>query len=435
MIVLVSSAEMGGNLSDETGRIAVNGMETAGACIAHRQVQVAPLNLERDNTGRKKQMNEPDKYAGRSWGPPQRLKTRRASTTPMKQTRWAIPDFLPRGELTALAGPKASGKSTIYCAIAAAISNGANYASWLGELNKEPSGVLIMSSEDDVERTIIPRLIAAGADLARIEFIDGTDAPGINIGSYRFDPGDNERIRNTANNLGGVSLIIVDPWSSVIDGDARNKNKVRRKLENLLDLAKTLDVAILLIGHVVKNSKGSDPITRFSGSAAVTEVSRSLFITAQIEEGPDEDGSTHILVRAVTNLGKGGGGFAYSIEEAEAHGAGISVITSKIKWHNVLEGRAEDILNSAEKSSAAKKLGAPEKAAIFLSEFLRDGPRLKPDILKEAGKLGIAPAALNRAKKALGITSAKQKGAGKASPFIWALDPNSDELDDTASDD
>lgn len=374
-------------------------------------------------------MNELDysNYSGRKFGIPKYLTTISALDTPIKPTKWAIPDFLAKGELTALAGPKASGKSTIYCAIAAAVSRGSSYLSWRGELNQDPGGVLIMSSEDDVERTIIPRLIAAGADRRRIQFIIGNGSNNTNSGPYTFNSEDNERIVNTAKSMGGVSLVVIDPWSLVVDGDANNKVKVRRKLEKLRDLAKILDAAILIIGHVAKNSKGSDPITRFAGSSAVTEVSRCLFITAKIENGPNDDGSTHVLVRAATNLGKVGGGLSYSIEGDVATSNDISVSISKIEWHSVLQGIPEDILNDAEKTNNIDKPGALEKAVNFLREFLRDGERLYPEILNEATKIGISKSSLARAKAILKIKNHKQTGAGSASPSIWALARDSGE--------
>lgn len=374
-------------------------------------------------------MNEADsaRYGRRDYNPPQYLTTQSAFDTPIKPTTWAIPDFFAKGELTALAGPKGSGKSTIYCAIAAAVSRGSSYLSWRGELNQDPGGVLIMSSEDDVERTIIPRLIAAEADLRRIQFIIGNGRNNTNSGPYTFNSEDNERIVNTARSMGGVSLVIIDPWSLVVDGDANNKVKVRRKLEKLRDLAKILDAAILIIGHVAKNSKGSDPITRFSGSSAVTEVSRCLFVTAEVENGPNDDGSTHVFVRAATNLGRVGGGMSYSIKGVEVSSNGVSVHASKIDWHSELQGRPEDILNDAEKTKNSKKLSAPEKAADFLREFLRDGERLYPEILNEATKIGISKISLDRAKAILKIKHHKQTGAGSASPSIWALARDSGE--------
>lgn len=360
-------------------------------------------------------------YSDRTYDTPKYLSTRKASKTPIQVTTWAIPDCFAKGELTTLAGPKATGKSTMYCAIAAAVSRGGSHPSWLGKLNQEPGGVLIMSSEDDFERTIIPRLMVAGADLDRIEHIDGINNNGGNSGAYTFNQIDDERIENTARNMGGVSLIVIDPWTLVIDGDVKNGIKVQRKLEKISYLAKRLNAAILIIAHVSKNSKGRDPITRVAGSAAVTDVARGLFITAKIENGPKDDGSTHILVRTATNLGKVGGGFSYSIREEIASSNGISVPTSKIVWHTELPGTPEDILYEAEKTKKVKELGAPEKAAIFLHEILSKGPLPFPKILIEATKAGLSEISLIRGKKLLNISCKKQMNAGSASPFIWTL--------------
>jgi putative DNA primase/helicase len=146
-------------------------------------------------------------FSRKDYSRPEYLATRKASEIGIKATTWAIPDFFPQGELTVLARPKATGKSTIYCAISAAVSRGHIYPSWPGKLNQDPDGVLIISSEDDVERTIVPRLIAADADLNRIQIIDGVRKYSRETRAYTFDEADNERIVNTVDHMGGVGLI------------------------------------------------------------------------------------------------------------------------------------------------------------------------------------------------------------------------------------
>ncbi|MBG6074191.1 hypothetical protein IWX87_003985 [Polaromonas sp. CG_9.7] len=246
-------------------------------------------------------------------------------------------------------------------------------------MNQDPQGVLIISSEDDMERTITPRLIAAKADLSRIDFIEGIIKPGIKSMDYTFNPEDDEYIVNTVQNK-CVDLIIIDPWTLVISGDAKNGIKVQRRLENLSNLAKKLNVAIILIAHVSKNSKGSDPVNRVSGNAALTDVARGVYITAKIENEPRDDGSSHILVRAATNLGKVGGGLSYSIESAEISDSRVTVATSKIVWHSELKGAPEDLLYKAE-NTKKDKISALKKATDFLLEFLSNGTRTYPDIL------------------------------------------------------
>ena len=353
------------------------------------------------------------------------LSVRTASQTPIRDNEWAIPGYLVKGELTILAGPKGTGKSTIYCALAAAVSCGSGYKLWPGALNQEPGGVLIMSAEDSWATTIIPRLIAAGADPTRIVHIDGIDDATSKSTRYAFDAVDTERLINSAGTMGNASLIVIDPWSLIINGDAKNGIKVQRKMEEMKALAVRMNIAILMIAHVSKNSKGRDPVARVSGTAAITDVPRCIFITAKIEEASNKDESTHVFVKAASNLGETNGGLSYSIKGEEVIHNGANAHTSKIVWHSVLHGAPETLLSEAEQTSRNHKLSVPERAAIFLREFLGHGPRSVPEINEAATKAGFSAIALQRAKKLLTITSEKQRNAGSDSPFIWTLhDPD-----------
>ncbi len=358
-------------------------------------------------------------YERRDYSTPKYLRTLRASDIKIKVTEWILPDFLPLGELTVLAGPKVTGKSTIYCAMAAAVSRGCgSHDSWMGVLNNEPRGVLIISSEDDKTRTITPRLIAAKANLDHIHFIEGLVKPGIDSMDYTFNSDDDDYIINTVQRF-QIDLIIIDPWSLVISGDAKNGTKVQRKLEKLSELARTLNAAILLIAHVSKNSKGRDPVNRVAGTAALTDVARGIYITAKIEK-ESKDGSSHVLVRSASNLRKVGGGLSYSIESIEVFQSGVSVETSKIVWHSELKGSPEDILNIAEDTKRVK-VSAFDKAKAFLLKFLSEGTRTYPEILYEANKIGISNGSLQRAKTDLDMVVNKKRNMGSNSPFEWTL--------------
>lgn len=366
--------------------------------------------------------NEYGKYSGNTFLTTSlRLVTRRASETNIRMQQWAIPDYLAKGSLTALAGPKASGKSTIYSTMAAAITRGGLQLSWPGLLNKNSGSVLIISSEDDWDKTIVPRLLAANADLSRIAHIDGKEYLGNNIVPYSFDSKDDERLIQSTKDLGGVSLVVIDPWTLVIKGDANNGIKVQRTLERLSQLAKTLDAAILLIAHVVKGAKGRDPIARFAGNAAVTRVPRGLLIVSKIDDEAINDTGTHVLVRVATNIGATGGGWSYHIEGADVPSDEGVVSVSKIVWDTELFGAPEEILAEAENTDNAKKTGAIQKATDFLMDALGKGPCPFPVLLEKAKEKGISGQSLIRVKKISDIKHKKHKEPGQAAYSLWFL--------------
>ena len=53
---------------------------------------------------------------------------------------------------------------------------------------EKPASVILMSAEDDVARTIVPRLKAAGADLSRVHILESIILP-------RDDSGNRDAIR------------------------------------------------------------------------------------------------------------------------------------------------------------------------------------------------------------------------------------------------
>jgi hypothetical protein len=82
---------------------------------------------------------------------------------------WLWPDWLPAGKLTVLAGAAGTGKTTLALNLAAVVSRGGAWPD--GSACEHPGQVLVWSSEDDVSDTLVPRLMAAGADLSKIHFV------------------------------------------------------------------------------------------------------------------------------------------------------------------------------------------------------------------------------------------------------------------------
>ncbi len=84
-----------------------------------------------------------------------------------------------------------------------------------------------MSAEDDPARTIVPRLTAAGADLAKIHILESVIlANGSEtLPSLRADI---DAITAAAARLGDCRLIVIDPVSAYLKGVDDNRNAVLR---------------------------------------------------------------------------------------------------------------------------------------------------------------------------------------------------------------
>ena len=93
------------------------------------------------------------------------LLTRCAAEIEPEPIDWIWDGRIARGKLTVIGGDPEEGKSQIGVHIAARISTG---GSWPNHEGRAPLGsVIILSAEDGAEDTLVPRLIAAGADRAK----------------------------------------------------------------------------------------------------------------------------------------------------------------------------------------------------------------------------------------------------------------------------
>src|SRR5262249_16818490 len=92
-----------------------------------------------------------------------------ADKVKMRAVEWLWPNRFARGAFGVIAGLPDMGKGQIAAFIAAALTAGIEFPCKEG---MAPQGnVLWFNAEDSVSATIVPRLMAAGADLARIRFV------------------------------------------------------------------------------------------------------------------------------------------------------------------------------------------------------------------------------------------------------------------------
>jgi hypothetical protein len=325
--------------------------------------------------------------------------------------RWLWPGYLANGKLHVLAGAPGTGKTTIAMAIAAAITAGTAFPSgW----KPKPGVVLVWSGEDDPQDTLIPRLIAAGADLSRVYFVGDTHDEG----RRPFDPSrDVDLLTEAAASLGHVSLIVVDPLVSAVGGDSHKNAEVRRGLAPLVDMAARMDAALLGITHYSKGTGGRDPLERVTGSIAFSALARVVLGTVRMEAN-DGEPQKMMLARAKSNIGPDGGGFVYAFEQIDLpEHPGVSA--SRIVWGAAVEGTARELLAEPEGENG-RQAPARDEAEEFLRELLEPGPVRTEEIKAEAKQAGLTWATVRRAKDAIGAKAAR-RGYGEDGGWYWML--------------
>ena len=323
---------------------------------------------------------------------------------------WLWRDWLALGKLHILAGAPGQGKTTIALALAAIVSSG---GCWPDGSSSTAANVLIWSGEDDPADTLLPRLLAMGADVSRIYFVEGTRIGGK---LQSFDPArDLVQLSVQAERIDSVALVIVDPVVSAVTGDSHKNTEVRRALQPLVDLGAHLNAAVLGISHFSKGSSGRDPTERVTGSLAFGAVARVVLCVAKIK-GADGGDDRRVLARAKSNIGPDDGGFEYAIEQVELP-AYSGVTASQVAWGRTVEGTARQLLTEAESDPlTTDESSALAEAMEFLRGELRDGSKAAKVVLREANNAGHSDRTVKRAKRNLGITSQKTQAV-----WEWSL--------------
>ncbi len=131
--------------------------------------------FRRDLEGLQRYASELDLGAGKSrnTAAARRLKLTGCDTVEMRPTEWLVPEFIPRGGLTVIAGDGGDGKSAITLHLAAMVSRG-EPCFGLSYFAPPAAGVILAGCEDAADTTVVPRLLAAGADLRKVMLLDAT---------------------------------------------------------------------------------------------------------------------------------------------------------------------------------------------------------------------------------------------------------------------
>ena len=319
----------------------------------------------------------------------------KAADIECRPIEWLWYPFIPYGKVTVLQGDSGDGKSLMVLTLAAMLTRGLPMPFTDGE-GQEPINVIYQSSEDDADDTIVPRFLNAGGDPNRLLFINE---------KKKFLTFSDERIL-AAMQQTKASLLILDPLSAYVgEGTQINSaNAVRAQFRPLIEVAKDLGCAILIIHHQNKQ-QGQKAINRGSGSVDVIAAARSaLLIGRSGKDAPDE----RILAQVKCNVGPTGNAVTFSVSDG------------KVEWLNDDPKTADEVLGNvfAEMGRPDTQMQAAKDA---LSSVLADGPIPQQAVMAMMRGAGISESTAKKAKAQMGIVSKKQ-----GPMWFWAL-PNAGE--------
>jgi putative DNA primase/helicase len=322
---------------------------------------------------------------------------------------WLWEPYIPRGEITILAGSPASGKTTAWISLAAALTGERTLPD--GHV-VEKCSVLYYSAEDSYETCIGAKFLASGGD--DMCFYEAEAISDSKTGALRvFDPRhDFEALGEECVQRGNIDLLVIDNIADSILGDSNSNADVRSSLIRLREIAQTHNFAILGVSHLRKGSQGTAAAERVLGSTAFVSVPRTVF---SLERG--ENGNPSVFIASKANYSKVGLGFTYTVEPTTIQGSGGAVVKTAItKWGEAFEtdenitkfvermttGVPDDVKSESGYSSAVAQ------CAAWLTERIGRTWVASKAIEQEAYDAGYSESVYKRARKLVDVDAKKE---------------------------
>lgn len=326
----------------------------------------------------------------------------RLSTVRPERVSFLWEGRLPLGKLSVLDGDPGLGKSTLTDDLAARVSRGGVMPDGTG--GGDAGGVVLISGEDGLADTIVPRLIAAGADLERILAL--TTCPDEDGGHPFVLPDDLSWLERAIAEV-DAKLVVIDPLMAFLS-DQTNSHRdqhIRRVLARVHTLAESTGAAVLVVRHLNKNMTGP-AIYRGGGSIGIIGAARSGLLVAR---DPDDD-DRRVLASVKSNLCMPPASLTFHLESADQGAA-------RVVWDGVSAHKADMLLALP---TTDQDRSERDEAKDFLKQLLVDGAVPATDAQTLARAAGISEATLRRARQDLGIKLSRDGFQGRS---LWSLPP------------
>lgn len=293
-------------------------------------------------------------------------------TVEEKTPEWLINGFIPKGQITLIAGNGGVGKTTVWCNIVAAISSGKACFFDHNKIGTDPHTVMYFSSEDDIQATLKGRLRKNGADMKNILTIS-LDDPRFQDIKY------NSQFLEYLISTHKPVLVVFDPLQSFIPSNINMgyRNAMREVLNPLIGLGMKYGVTILIMAHTNKreNAYGRN---RIADSSDIWDIARSVFIV-----GFTGNDNMRYLSHEKSNYGIPQDTVIFSINDGVPTLCG----TTPQKDQDYQSGKKFE-----------KKSTALDEAKDFILDTLQSGEMGSKELNDLAAAMSISAVTLNRAK-------------------------------------
>ena len=291
-----------------------------------------------------------------------------------ENVEWLWYPFVPYGKITIIQGDPGEGKTTLVLQMIAKLTKGESIIN--GE-TKEPINVIYQTAEDGLSDTIKPRLVAANADCSKVLVIDDKETP-LTMLDVRLE----KAIAET-----GARLVVLDPIQGFLgaDVDMHRANEIRPVMKHIAEIAEKYRCAIILVGHMNKNSNGKSSY-RGLGSIDFQAAARSVLIVGRVKGEPE----VRVVCHVKSSLAPEGKSIAFRLDKKEG-----------FQWIGEYDVSVDDLLAADNRGQKVRE------AKEFLKEILKSGSMTQKEISEEAENHGIKNKTLWNAKSDLKVESVK----------------------------
>ena len=284
------------------------------------------------------------------------LKLINMDTVEVEQIEWLLYPFIPYGKVTIIQGDPGEGKTTMVLQIIAKLTRGETILPADSTKDKRididsesdmvdaeniennastqhleaPVNVIYQTAEDGLGDTIKPRLLAAGADCTKVMVIDDSEQP-LTMADVRLE----EAIVQTK-----ARMVVLDPIQGFLGSevDMHRANEIRPLMKRIAVLAEKYHCAIILIGHMNKNSNGKSSY-RGLGSIDFQAAARSVLIVGRIKDEPE----VRVVCHTKSSLAPEGKAIAFRLDK-----------NNGFEWIGEYDISADELLNGEGKGQTEK---------------------------------------------------------------------------------
>lgn len=339
-------------------------------------------------------------------------------------------DYIPRdpielvkdhliADVVLLVGKKGVAKSQIVAHWTACITDGNEFVP--GVKPQVRGEAVIFHGERSIERTLIPRLIAAGvSDYRKTVHLPRVDTLEEAAAKLEALLAAHPKIR----------IVFVDPLNSFLDGKNPTNAKARKLLKPLLALCERHGICVVLVCHFTKG-KHKDLIDLIGGSGGWSQAAGSIWIAAKVE------GGCLLQHYECNDLPTDGQCWEYVVEAATLDKRKYPKRT-KPTSHIVILGKSDMDIAEALALGKDRVLDLPHRCAQAIETMLKaDGPLMRSEVQRRLNEQGLGERhTVKRAQESL-QGKVQYTAIGRNTSWTWVggeSESDSDEWDSDSHD-